>query len=118
MLNYVHLKVSLAPLVIALLITLTASSWTATSDSAEELAITQPQVLTPLEVHYRTNLTIVEQLRHNHYVKKNSMILLRAKSSKNSSRAWIADALISPNKTSKNSKNFDTNWTTYLNEET
>ena len=70
MLNYVHLKVSLAPLVIALLSTLTASSWTATSDSAEELAITQPQVLTPLEVHYRTNLTIVEQLRHNHYVKK------------------------------------------------
>ena len=70
MLNYVHLKVSLAPLVIAFLITLTASSWTATSDSEEELAITQPQVLTPLEVHYRTNLTIVEQLRHNHYVKK------------------------------------------------
>ena len=33
--------------------------------------ITQsPKILKPLEVHNRTNLTIVEQLRHNHYVKK------------------------------------------------
>ena len=70
MLNYVHLKASLTFVVVGLTATLTSSSWTATSDSSEELAITQPQILTPLEVHYRTNLTIVEQLRHNHYVKK------------------------------------------------
>ena len=70
MLNYAHLKASLTFVVVGLTATLTSSSWTATSDSSEELAVTQPQILTPLEVHYRTNLTIVEQLRHNHYVKK------------------------------------------------
>ena len=30
----------------------------------------QPAVLQPLDVHPRTSLTVVEQLRHNHYVKK------------------------------------------------
>ncbi len=29
-----------------------------------------PTILKPLEVHNRTNLTIVEELRHNHYIKK------------------------------------------------
>jgi carboxyl-terminal processing protease len=29
-----------------------------------------PEVLEPLEIHPRTSLTIVEQLRHNHYIKK------------------------------------------------
>ena len=70
MLNYIYLKASLTFVVVGLTATLTSSSWTAISDSSEELAVTQPQILTPLEVHYRTNLTIVEQLRHNHYVKK------------------------------------------------
>ena len=38
--------------------------------AAEEILATQPPVLTPLEIHPRTNLAVVEQLRHNHYVKK------------------------------------------------
>ena len=38
--------------------------------AAEEILATAPPVLTPLEIHPRTNLAVVEQLRHNHYVKK------------------------------------------------
>ena len=39
-------------------------------DSAEELGYNTTTSTDASEVHYRTNLTIVEQLRHNHYVKK------------------------------------------------
>ena len=38
--------------------------------SAVEQIKVEPQILEPLEVHPRTSLTVVEQLRHNHYVKK------------------------------------------------
>ena len=44
----------------------------AQSELAEELAapaVTVP-VLAPLDVHVRTSLTVVEQLRYNHYIKK------------------------------------------------
>ena len=35
-----------------------------------EFEFTMPEPLAPLDVHARTSLTVVEQLRHNHYVKK------------------------------------------------
>lgn len=38
-------------------------------DAVEQVKV-EPQILEPLEVHPRTSLTVVEQLRHNHYVKK------------------------------------------------
>ena len=66
MLNHTYLKASLSFLIIGFSAILTTSSWTAPGEASEG----QRQVLTPLEVHYRTNLTIVEQLRNNHYVKK------------------------------------------------
>lgn len=45
----------------------------ATHASAAERVTEAPvevPVLKPLDVHPRTSLTVVEQLRHNHYVKK------------------------------------------------
>ena len=40
------------------------------SDPDAEVVANQPKILKPLDIHNRTNLTIVEQLRNNHYVKK------------------------------------------------
>ena len=40
------------------------------SDPDAEVVTNQPKILKPLDIHNRTNLTIVEQLRNNHYVKK------------------------------------------------
>ena len=42
----------------------------AVEQAAAEPVEVEPQILIPLEVHPRTSLTVVEQLRHNHYVKK------------------------------------------------
>lgn len=42
----------------------------AVEQAAAEPVEVEPQILKPLEVHPRTSLTVVEQLRHNHYVKK------------------------------------------------
>ena len=42
---------------------------TANLSPGEQIKV-EPQILEPLEVHPRTSLTVVEQLRHNHYVKK------------------------------------------------
>ena len=39
-------------------------------DPDAEVVANQPKILKPLDIHNRTNLTIVEQLRNNHYVKK------------------------------------------------
>ena len=40
------------------------------ADAPNEDAVQQPSLLKPLDVHPRTSLTVVEQLRHNHYVKQ------------------------------------------------
>ena len=40
------------------------------SEPNDEVVANQPTILKPLDIHNRTNLTIVEQLRNNHYVKK------------------------------------------------
>ncbi len=49
------------------------SSVTATADNPPQVALSTPvniSSLSPLDVHPRTSLTIVEQLRHNHYLAK------------------------------------------------
>ncbi len=43
---------------------------TANEVTADEARIFTAEVLEPLDVHTRTSLTIVEQLRHTHYVRK------------------------------------------------
>ena len=52
-------------------VSLSMSSWAELESSAnEELENVTVPTLKPLDVHPRTSLTVVEQLRHNHYVKK------------------------------------------------
>ena len=70
-----HRKAPSIPGVFAGLLTLCAAIVAAAQEVAlnipeESLAATRPVELNPLSVHPRTSLTIVEQLRHNHYLQK------------------------------------------------
>lgn len=49
---------------------ITPAAGDSTPESSVQAEVVKPPVLQPLDVHPRTSLTIVEQLRHSHYVKK------------------------------------------------
>ena len=70
-----HRKVSSIPGTLGGLLMLFATGAVAAPEVAlntpgESFTATQPVELNPLSVHPRTSLTIVEQLRHNHYLQK------------------------------------------------